>query len=150
MAGWRRILVLVAALAALLPGCSGEPPQNIGVREGRLAPCPGSPNCVSSFAADEEHGVAALKLGPMESDQAMDKVEEAVLSLSGARVVKRVGPYLRAEFVSRVFRFVDDVEFLYKPEEGLLHVRSASRLGYSDLGVNRKRVERLRELLAQP
>lgn len=131
------------SLLSILPfltACAGEPPPNIGVQDGRLAPCPDSPNCVSSFATDEQHGVAPL-------DATLDRVQQVLLGMERTNIVAFEGDYLYAEFTSRLLGFVDDVEFLYDPAVGVTHVRSASRLGYSDLGANRKRIEDIRALL---
>ncbi len=116
----------------------------LGVVDGRLAACPTSPNCVSSQAdpQDLRHYIAPLAYqGDRESAR-----EKLVTLLEGQKrvsLVVRNDDYLRAEFRSLLFRFVDDVEF-YLADEGRIDVRSASRLGYSDLGVNRKRIEKLR------
>jgi uncharacterized protein (DUF1499 family) len=104
---------------------------------GRLAPCPRSPNCVSSDAADAEHGIAPLALA----------AREAVAALPRTRIVSEGGDSLHAECRSALFRFVDDLELQLRPAEGVIAVRSASRIGYSDLGVNRRRVEALRSAL---
>lgn len=127
-------------LIPFLSACAGEPPQNIGIREGRLAPCPDSPNCVSSYENDETHGIA-----PLAAD--LDAIEAVLLSQERTNIVSKQGNYLYAEFTTRVMGFVDDVEFLYDPASGLTHVRSASRLGYSDLGANRARIEAIRAAL---
>lgn len=127
-------------LLTLLPfisACTGEPPQNIGVQNGQLAPCPDSPNCVSSFATDEQHGIAPLSAS-------LDAIEQAIVNMDRTNIVAADGNYLYAEFTTRIMRYVDDVEFLYDPNAGVTHVRSASRLGRSDLGVNRARVEAIR------
>ena len=123
-----------------LSACAGEAPQNIGVNEGRLSPCPESPNCVSSFESDEEHGIDPLSAN-------LQEIEEVLVGLSEANIVSASENYLYAEFTSRIMRYVDDVEFLYDRNSGQTHVRSASRVGYSDLGANRNRIERIRELL---
>jgi uncharacterized protein (DUF1499 family) len=139
--------VLGLALLTALGACGGNPPDNLGVSGGRLAPCPASPNCVSSQATDQEHRVEPLPLlgSPAETRSHLLAVLAAEPRV---RMVEQQDSYLRAEFTSKLLRFVDDVEFLIGPE--VVHVRSASRLGYSDLGVNRKRVEALRQkLLAQ-
>jgi uncharacterized protein (DUF1499 family) len=116
--------------------------------KGRLRPCPSSPNCVSSQAADESHRVEPLAF---EGDAAavLEGLRRAIVSLPGARIVSVDDGYLHAEFTSRVFRFVDDVELLVDPERRLVHVRSASRVGYSDLGANRRRVEAIRAAFAR-
>ena len=131
------------SLLALLPfltACAGEPPQNIGAREGRLSPCPESPNCVSSFESSEEHSIAAL-------DATLDQIQQVVLALDEANIVEQSNNYMYVEFTSRLMRYVDDVEFLYDSASNQTHVRSASRLGYSDLGANRKRIEAIRTQL---
>ena len=119
-------------------------PADLGLVEGRLRPCPASPNCVCSQDADEAHKIEPLVFaGPPE--EAMAKLKAAIEKMSRARVVTAEGNYLHAEFTSLIFRFVDDVEFSLDPENKQIHVRSASRTGYSDLGVNRRRVESIRE-----
>ena len=117
-------------------------PTNLGVNGGRFAPCKRSPNCVSSQAdpADREHYIAPLK-------GTMDEVRGAVNSLPRTRIVLEQPNYLYAEFRSRLLGYVDDVEFF--ADGGVIHVRSASRLGRRDFGVNRNRVERLRALITQ-
>ncbi len=131
------------SLLSLLPfltACAGEAPQNIGVANGQLTPCPDSPNCVSSFASDETHSIA-----PLNADIAA--IEAVLLGLERTNIVNKQGNYLYAEFTSRLMGFVDDVEFLYDPASRVTHVRSASRLGYSDLGANRERIEAIRAAL---
>lgn len=128
------------AFLPFLTACAGEPPQNIGVNDGRLTPCPDSPNCVSSFETGEEHGIAPLSAS-------LAQIQQVLLATEGANIVEQTGNYLYAEFTSRLMGYVDDVEFLYDPASNQTHVRSASRLGYSDLGANRKRVEAIRARL---
>lgn len=108
-----------------------------------LKPCPSSPNCVSSLAEDAPHRVPPL-IWTGELAQAKARLRQAVLAAGDATFVVEADTYWHLEFRSRVFRFVDDVEFLFDRERRLIHVRSASRVGYSDLGVNRKRVETIR------
>lgn len=114
----------------------------------RIAGCPSSPNCVSSLAQDEAHRVSPMPLAVAPA-AAWALLKQALAGEPRLRIVEqRENPwYLRAEAASRVFGFVDDVEFHIDPEGKTLHVRSASRVGYWDLGVNRRRVERLREAL---
>jgi uncharacterized protein (DUF1499 family) len=124
---------------------SWQRPGNLGVKDGRLAPPKRTPNCVSSQAevSDTEHTIApiAFKGSALE---AMAAVRKAVESMQGATVIRHEGNYLYAEFRTRIMRFVDDVEFVFDEQAGLIHVRSASRLGRRDFGVNRARVEALR------
>jgi uncharacterized protein (DUF1499 family) len=146
----RPIAVLaVAVLTSLaLLACAGKAPPDVGVAGSRLAPCPDSPNCVSSDAADEEHAIAPFALAKP-ALKAWRAAVDAVAALPRVRiVVERVG-YLHAECRSAVFGFVDDLELQLRAGDGVIAVRSASRLGHSDLGVNRRRVEALRaELVA--
>ena len=134
------------ALSVLLAACSGSPPANLGVHDGRLAPCPDSPNCVSSQASDAQQRVEPLPLLG-DAEQTRTRLVAMLASEPRAQLVEQDTRYLRAEFSSRVFRFVDDVEFLIG--EQAVEVRSASRLGYGDFGVNRQRIERLRQRLGQ-
>lgn len=120
-------------------------PGNLGVRNGRLAPCKRTPNCVSSQAdpADREHYTAPLAFAGTIAD-----LRRAIERLPRVTVILEQPDYLYAEFRTPLMRYVDDVEFL--KAGGVLHVRSASRLGRRDFGVNRKRVEQIRELLRNP
>ena len=127
----------ILSLIPFLTACSGEPPEGIGIQSGKLAPCPRSPNCVSSYAIDETHRIEPIAAN-------LDQIEGELLNLNEANIVSMDRNYLHAEFTSRFMRYVDDVEFLYDQAAGVVHVRSASRLGYSDLGVNRKRIEGIR------
>ena len=124
-------------------------PGNLGVDKGRLAPCRESPNCVSSQAdpADAVHYVAPIAFAGS-AGEAIAAVRAAVESLPRTRVVRESPGYLYAEFRSRLMGYVDDVEFAFDGAAGHIDVRSASRLGRRDFGVNRKRVETIRALLA--
>jgi uncharacterized protein (DUF1499 family) len=124
---------------------AGKRPQNLGHGTGRLAPCKASPNCVSSQAdpSDKEHYIAPLAL----KGDAIAAVRNAVESMPRTSIVRVEPGYLYAEFQSKLMGFVDDVEFLADPAAGVVHVRSASRLGRRDFGVNRSRVEALRAIL---
>jgi uncharacterized protein (DUF1499 family) len=119
-------------------------PGNLGVKQGRLAPCRRTPNCVSSQAdpADAEHYIAAI---PFRGD-AMSAIRKAVAAMPRATVISETHNYLYAEFRSKLLGFVDDVEFFF--DGNAIQVRSASRLGRRDFAVNRKRVERLRRLIS--
>ncbi len=120
---------------------AGKRPDNLGVKEGKLAPCPGTPNCVSSPSQDPKAKIAPL---PKVSIAELKKVIE---SMERTTIIEETDNYLYAEFKSQLMGYVDDVEFYLDPNENVIHVRSASRLGKSDLGVNRKRVETIREKL---
>jgi uncharacterized protein (DUF1499 family) len=119
---------------------SWKRPDNLGVRDGRLAPCKRSPNCVCSQAdpSDSEHYVAALR-------GSLAAARDAVRAMPRTTIVEEMPNYLYAEFRSRLLGYVDDVEFFFDGQA--LQVRSCSRLGRRDFGINRKRVEALRMLV---
>jgi uncharacterized protein (DUF1499 family) len=131
---------ILISILPFLAACAGEPPQNIGVQEGTLTACPDSPNCVSSFETDEEHGIAPLTGN-------LEQIGSILQGLDQANIVSASDNYLYAEFTSSLMGYVDDVEFMYNEVAGVTHVRSASRLGHSDLGANRKRIEAIRAAL---
>lgn len=133
-------VTIALSCSLVLIGCTGARPANLGVRDGGLAPCPDSPNCVSSRSTDAEHAVEPLRFsGP--ASEAMAALASVIARMKRARIVTRTDSYVHAEFTSALFRFVDDAEFLLDHEASTIHVRSASRVGSSDLGANRKRIE---------
>lgn len=115
----------------------------------QLAPCPERPNCVSSLARDATHRVEPLPLRGS-PEQALARLREIIEAMPRTSVDELGERHLKARFRSRIFRFVDDVELVVDAEAGLVHVRSASRLGYSDRGVNRQRVEAIRSRYLAP
>jgi uncharacterized protein (DUF1499 family) len=125
--------------------CSGQPPATRGIVEGRLRPCPDSPNCVSSDDSTR-HAVPPFRFTNSPSI-VWPRVVAAIERMPRTTIVTQDSTYLIAEVRSRVFRFVDDMEFHLRSEERLIATRSAARLGRWDLGVNRRRVERLRRTL---
>ena len=135
--------VLGALLALGLLGCSGTMPSNLGIADGKLSPCPSRPNCVSSDAADAEHRIEPLRFS---GDQAAawSALKDAVADLPRTTIITADDHYLHAEASSRLFGFVDDIEFHLRPDENLIAVRSAARTGYSDMGVNAERIETIR------
>ena len=128
---------------------SGKRPDYLGVKDGHLARCKRTPNCVGSQtdATDMEHYIAPIAFKGR-ADQAMTAVRKAVEGMGRATVIRSEAGYLYAEFRSRWMGFVDDVEFLSDAASGVIHVRSASRLGRRDVAVNRQRVEALRAAIA--
>ncbi|MDX2481510.1 MAG: DUF1499 domain-containing protein [Desulfuromusa sp.] len=130
-----------------LVSCSGKPPANLGVTDSELAPCPASPNCLSSDAHDSDHKTPPFQLDGMPSE-VWAVAREVVAELPRARIVDETPEYLHAECRSSVFGFVDDLELHLRPSDGIIAVRSASRLGYSDFGVNQRRIEGLRTALS--
>jgi len=136
------ILVFLIVLVALgLYSRSGEAP---GLVDGRLAPCPGSDNCVcSEYPDDGAHFIEPIVTGANAS-----QLRQAIVDLGG-RIETDAATYLAATFRSPIFGFVDDLEIRIDNGRSQLQVRSASRVGRGDLGANRKRVERLRQLLTE-
>ncbi|MDH2373223.1 DUF1499 domain-containing protein [Cobetia sp. 3AK] len=122
-------------------------PDNLGLHDGLLAPPPSTPNGVSSQASDSKHYVAPL---PMPTDcclSAMEKMHSIIESMGHAEIISTDDGYLHAEFHTPLLGFVDDVEIVCNEQEGVCHVRSVSRMGHSDLGKNRQRVEDIRHRL---
>lgn len=148
LAGGAAAMVLHATVTEGDTLLSWKRPENLGLHEGRLAPCKRSPNCVSSQAepADKVHFVAPIVFHG-NAQEAIAEARATVEGMERVRVIREMPGYLYAEFRSRMLRFVDDVEFAFDEKDRLLHVRSASRLGRRDFGVNRERVERIRAIL---
>ncbi len=135
-----RIFVM-SILSSLLAACAGERPHNLGVRDDRLSSCPSSPNCVSSQASDERHRIAPLAFNG-DPDTAFARLKQILARRNDTDIIEESSGYLRVEL--RTIFFVDDGEFLLDRAKRVIHVRSASRLGYSDLGKNRRRMEEIR------
>ncbi|MEG4418897.1 DUF1499 domain-containing protein [Microcoleus sp. LAD1_D5] len=154
---WKKVLVILISLVAVavlsiatfiaIPGektmFAGTRPANIGIQSGKLAACPSSPNCVSSFSQDAEHKIEPLAY-TSSAGEALAKLTGAIDSYGKTKIITATDNYLYAEFTSALMGFVDDVEFLVDDAAKVIHVRSASRLGESDLGVNRTRIEAIR------
>jgi len=134
-------LLLAAGQMGLL---RSQAPANLGVRDGRLAPVREQYwNAVSSQATTDTHRIDPLRIRG-EPKAAFARLRERVGQTPGVRIVEANDTYLRAECETRVLRFVDDLELLLDAPAGVVHVRSASRLGRKDFGVNRARIESLR------
>lgn len=149
-------LFLLLVLVGQLGGLQGQPPTDLGVREGRLKAPSTTPNSVSSQARlwpghpqAEAAQIDPLPLHNGDAAATMAALVAVVRSAPGAVVVQSTPEYLYAQFTSPLFKFTDDVEFWVDPAAGVIHVRSASRLGASDLGANRQRVQALRAHLAR-
>ncbi|GAA3950057.1 DUF1499 domain-containing protein [Allohahella marinimesophila] len=135
-------------LAAILGGCSGTPPSDLGVEGDRLKPCPDKPNCVNSFASKDDTDHHIQPLAAAQPQQTWQMLQTLISETGNATIVSQSEGYMRVEYKSSLFGFVDDVEFLLAPEAKQIDVRSASRMGYSDLGVNRERIDEIRAALA--
>lgn len=140
----RAAAVLACALVTI-SACTGNA-VSTGLVNDRLALCPKSPNCVSSDAADDEHRVQPYRLKAAPG-QVWQGLRDVVLARERTTLVSVNDDYLHIETRSAIFRFVDDTEFQLRAAEGIIAVRSAARIGYSDFGVNRRRVEEIREAL---
>ena len=135
--------VWLLPLVIMMVGCPGNRHPETGVNGDRFAACPDSPNCVSSKSSDPRHAIAPVGYkGTIQ--QARRHLAQAISGMKRVRIVAAEERYIHAEFTSAVFRFVDDVEFLLDEGTSTIDVRSASRVGYSDFGVNRRRVEEFR------
>ncbi|MCJ7772313.1 MAG: DUF1499 domain-containing protein, partial [Desulfobacterales bacterium] len=127
--------------------CASQPPVTIGLRDGKLTPCPNKPNCVSS-----DHKGKTSEIEPLSFRETPEKAwKNLKLTVTniGGKIEKDDNNYLWATFRTKLFRFVDDMEFRMDVESKVIHLRSASRVGYSDMGVNKRRVEKLRSKFYQ-
>ncbi len=144
---WKRKLLQIALMGIMFMyalSFISERPENLGTLGGKLRPCPSSPNCVSTTAEDKAQRMAPISFeGTV--DQAMQRLLAVVTSMPRTRVISQTDNYLYVEFKSMIFRFVDDVEFLIDGENNKIDFRSASRVGYSDMGANRKRMKTISE-----
>jgi uncharacterized protein (DUF1499 family) len=159
----RALLVLLIAIAI---GCtlsaieyfggqpmglfSGARPTDLGFSAGKFKPVSWKPNAVSSTAdaKDEKHYIAPFTYSGDRAD-AWKRLTTIVKAQPRANIVSEKADYLHAEFKTAGMGFVDDVEFALDARANTIHVRSASRLGVRDFGVNRERVETLRALFAK-
>lgn len=147
-----KLLIIVAAISLLAVVAlfvmgywskSGEAP---GLVDGRLQQCPGTPNCVSSeFEADAAHHVEPLVFSAEQAAEVLPRLKAVIDEMGGSVLVEETA-YLAATFTSSIFGFVDDLELRIDAEQNTIHLRSASRVGRSDLGANRDRVERFKRL----
>jgi uncharacterized protein (DUF1499 family) len=147
---WKLVLYIAAALVCLIVlvlalfSVFSRRPSNLGLTDGRLAPCPDTPNCVCSQSTDQQHGIEPLRYKTT-ADQALADLKAVLSSFPRTKIVTATGSYLHAEFTSALFRYVDDVEFVVDEPAKTIHFRSASRAGRSDFGVNRQRMESIRK-----
>ncbi|KXO13490.1 hypothetical protein AKG98_3295 [Moritella sp. JT01] len=140
----RSILILTCSI--FLASCSGTPPDNIGIVNSLLTPCPESPNCVSSDSLDESHYVPAFKL-EVSAEVVWSEIKVYLQAQHNMEIMTETADYLYVESTSTLMRFVDDFELHLRLNDGIIAVRSASRLGKSDFGVNKQRVDDLYKAL---
>ncbi len=142
---WIVLLILLVGFLSMRVVQNNTTPK-LGVEAGQLKPLSSKPNAVSSQAKDETKRVTALSY-ELSTEEQLNKVARVIESMPGAKIVQQEPNYIHAIFTTKLMRFKDDVEVYLDDDAKLMHFRSASRVGYSDLGVNRKRYERFVELL---
>ncbi|MGB3295799.1 MAG: DUF1499 domain-containing protein [Phormidesmis sp.] len=132
---------------AVLPGLkgvfAGSQPADLGVKDGLLTGCPPSPNCVVSQGADEDHAIAPIRYST-DRATAQQNLVDILGVVPRTQVIQQQDGYILAESESRLMGFVDDSEFYFPAAEKVIQLRAAARLGESDLGVNRRRLEQIR------
>jgi uncharacterized protein (DUF1499 family) len=121
--------------------------KQIGIKEGKFQPCPKSPNCVSTQSKDRKHIMEPLSFNTLE--EAKTKIKKIIGTFKRIKLVTENDDYLHYEFRTGIFKFVDDVEFYFDDSTKFIHFRSAARLGWSDLGVNKKRMKKVTELYSK-
>lgn len=141
-----RIYILLITLGVFLNGCSGTKSDKNVVGNEMLAGCPDRPNCVSSQAHDGKHAIEPFHIKG-DPTAGWNAITGIIRSLPRTTIVKATEKYLHAECKSRLFGFIDDLELYLDPVTGVIAIRSASRVGYYDFGVNRRRLTDLREML---
>jgi uncharacterized protein (DUF1499 family) len=141
---WTAIMTIVVTAAVI--GCAGSKTADKMKPQDRIVPCPDTPNCVSSEAQDPRHAVAPMQLAG-NPEKAWVQIRAKVDALPRSRIVAATEHYLHATLKSRLFGFIDDLELKLDPQTNMIGIRSASRTGAYDLGVNRRRVENLRQQL---
>ncbi len=132
-----------AALPIVRDIFAGNPPENLGLHQAHLTECPASPNCVLSQDPDASHAIDPLVYSG-DRTEAQKTLLKVLSVVPRTQIVEQSDDYIRAQSVSRIMGFTDDLEFYFHKNENIIHVRSASRLGESDLGVNRRRIEQIR------
>lgn len=120
-----------------------------GLQNNQLSPCPDSPNCINTeYAEDHEHYIAAISYHNRSLEDIIQLLQQTI-AISGGRITEHKDHYIAATYTTRLFRYVDDVEFRIDPQQQLIHIRSASRQGHSDLGANRKRAQNIKQIFTQ-
>ncbi len=141
-------VLLLFSLFCLLTACSGTRPDNLGITNGQLIDCPSSPNCVSTQTQSEKHKMPSLSYTGTSAD-AMAKLKKIIAGLDRTEIIKETDDYIHVEFTTKLMRFVDDVELYVDDEHKKIHFRSASRVGHSDMGLNKRRMTEIGELFGK-
>ncbi len=140
----KMILLFFLLLIVFILWKNNSVPKNRGVIDKKLAPCSWTPNCVNSNAKKAPYKIEPL---PYVSDNVLELIQNYLRDHYNAKVMNQNSDYLYVVVTTPYLRFKDDLEFLVDRDKKLVSVRSASRVGYSDLNMNRKRIEQLRQYL---
>ena len=139
---WRIKIVALFFIVMSSVACAGHAQESRNKPSADLPPCPDSPNCVSTKSKDAGHAMPPLPY-LKSGEESMNRLMDIVREMKRATVVSSTPFYLHVEFRSALFRFVDDVEFALDDSARVIHFRSASRTGYYDFGVNRRRMQEI-------
>ncbi|NER21179.1 MAG: DUF1499 domain-containing protein [Symploca sp. SIO1C2] len=134
---------LIQPYSMAIFGLKGTAPQDLGINKELLKPCPASPNCVISQNGDDTHSIKPITY-QTDRETARKVLLKVLTVVPRTTVIEETENYIRTESSSSLLGFVDDGEFYFPEDEKVIHLRSASRLGESDLGVNRRRLEQIR------
>ena len=137
----------IAALPIVKNIFAGDAPEDLGIHDGLLTPCPDSPNCVVSLDENDPHTIAPITY-QTDLDTAKETLLKVLTVVPRTEVIEQTDDYIRARSTSRLMGFIDDVEFYFPTDKKEIEMRSASRMGESDLGVNRRRLEQIRLAMA--
>jgi len=140
------IIIIILSVVFIAFSCISTKSSDLGIKDGRFKKCPSSPNCISTQSPkdDKEHYMDPIKYTGTKKE-VMEKIIRVVKSMARTTIIKEEDNYLHVEYRTEKMKFVDDVEFYIDEENKLIHFRSASRIGYSDLGLNRKRMTEFKE-----
>ncbi|MEO1375699.1 MAG: DUF1499 domain-containing protein [Cyanobacteria bacterium J06635_10] len=137
------VIFLSLTTTLIFPASGFADSSNLGVIDNHLAACPPSPNCVVSQNGDKKHAIDPIPYH-VDRDKAKETLLKVLTVVPRTEVIEETDNYIHALSKSRIFKFIDDVEFYFPTDENVIHMRSASRVGESDLGVNRRRMEQIR------
>jgi uncharacterized protein (DUF1499 family) len=139
------LLICVCWSLLSFTGCSGSRPKHLGIKDAKFALCPDTPNCISSQSKISDKKIAPM---PFHSNlkNRHDEIINIVKNLPRTNLITNSTSYLHFEFTSKIMRFVDDVEFYFDESNTIIHIKSASRLGQKDFGVNKNRIKLIRKL----
>lgn len=143
----KKYFIIIILNLFIISGCLHVKPVNIGHKNGILSSCPSTPNCVSTQSKEVSQYIKPLSY-KSSKEVAYQKLIEIINSFERTQIITKDDNYIHAIFISKIMRYVDDVEFYFDEKNNIIHFRSASRVGYSDLGVNRTRMEMIRKLFS--